>query len=154
MQKRRIFLAILSCMLWLTGFAQNAITGIVKDVTGEPLIGVSVMIKGSNSGTVTDMDGRFNLQSVPSSAQLQFSYIGYLTQTVKVGNSTNFNITLSEDNASLDEVVVIGYQTVKRRDLTGSVASVNNKQLTAAPVADVAQALQGKLAGVNIVAQD
>ena len=69
MQKRRIFLAILSCMLWLTGFAQNAITGIVKDVTGEPLIGVSVMIKGSNSGTVTDMDGRFNLQSVPSSAQ-------------------------------------------------------------------------------------
>ena len=98
MQKRRIFLAMLLCMLWLTGFAQNDVTGVVKDGTGEPLIGVSVMIKGSTTGTVTDFDGNFTLKSVPSSAQLQFSYIGFQTQVVNVGNTTNFNITLLEDN--------------------------------------------------------
>ena len=153
-QIKRLSVVIASCMLWLMSFAQSAVTGIVKDASGEPLIGVSVMVKGTSTGTVTDFDGRFSLQSVSSSAQLQFSYIGYETKTVNVGSTTNFNIVLNEDNAALEEVVVIGYQTVKRRDLTGSVASVNNKQLTSAPVANVAQALQGKLAGVNVVSQD
>ena len=153
-QIKRLSVVIASCMLWLMSFAQQSVTGQVKDAQGEPLIGVSVMVKGTSTGTVTDFDGRFSLQSVSSSAQLQFSYIGYETKTVNVGSTTNFNIVLNEDNAALEEVVVIGYQTVKRRDLTGSVASVNNKQLTSAPVANVAQALQGKLAGVNVVSQD
>ena len=154
MQKRRIFLAMLLCMLWLTGFAQNDVTGVVKDGTGEPLIGVSVMIKGSTTGTVTDFDGNFTLKSVPSSAQLQFSYIGFQTQVVNVGNTTNFNITLLEDNTTLEDVVVIGYGTMKRKDLTGSVSSVTGDKLSNVPVATVSEALQGKLSGVNVVAQD
>lgn len=141
-------------MLWLVSFAQKTVTGHVTDASGEPLIGVSVMVKGSSSGTVTDFDGNFTIKAVSSSAELQFSYIGYLTKVVAVGSSSTLDVVLNEDNAALDEVVVIGYQTVKRRDLTGSVASVNSKQLTAAPVSNVAQALQGKLAGVNIVSQD
>ncbi len=141
-------------MLWLLGSAQKTVTGNVKDGNGEPLIGVSVKLKGTSAGTVTDFNGNYTLHNVPPSAQLQFSYIGFLTKTVTVGSSSTLNLTMEEDNAALDEVVVIGYQTVKRRDLTGSVASVSSKQLTAAPVSNVAQALQGKLAGVNIVSQD
>ena len=154
MQKRKIFLAMLFSMLWLTGFAQNDVTGVVKDGTGEPLIGVSVMIKGSTTGTVTDFDGNFTMKSVPSSAQLQFSYIGFQTQVVNVGNTTNFNITLLEDNTTLEDVVVIGYGTMKRKDLTGSVSSVTGDKLAAVPVSTVSEALQGKLSGVNVTAQD
>ena len=141
---------MLLCAFWLTGFAQNAIKGTVKDKTGEPLIGVSVTF-GNGQGTVTDIDGNFSVNA-PAGSTIKFSYVGYKPQSVK--GSGNMNITLEEDNTTLEDVVVIGYQTVKRRDLTGSVASVNNKALTATPVADVTQALQGKLAGVNIVAQD
>ena len=153
-QIKRLSVALASCMLWLVSFAQQTVTGQVKDATGEPLIGVSVMVKGTTSGTVTDFDGNFTMQSVTSSTQLQFSYIGYLTKTVTVGSQTNINIIMEEDNAALDEVVVIGYQTVRRRDLTGSVASVSGKNVSAAPVANLTQALQGKLPGVNIVSQD
>lgn len=153
-QIKRLSVALASCMLWLVSFAQQTVTGQVKDATGEPLIGVSVMVKGTTSGTVTDFDGNFTMQSVTSSTQLQFSYIGYRTKTVTVGSQTNINIIMEEDNAALDEVVVIGYQTVRRRDLTGSVASVSGKNVSAAPVANLTQALQGKLPGVNIVSQD
>ncbi len=150
MQKRRLLLTMMLCAFWLMGFAQNAIKGTVKDKTGEPLIGVSVTY-GNGQGTVTDIDGNFSVNA-PLGSNIKFSYVGYTTQTLKAASS--MNVTLEEDNNTLDDVVVIGYQTVKRRDLTGSVASVNNKQLTATPVSDVTQALQGKLAGVNIVAQD
>ncbi len=150
MQRRRLLLALLLCALGLTGFAQNAIKGTVKDKTGEPLIGVSVTY-GNGQGTVTDIDGNFSVNA-PAGSNIKFSYVGYTTQTLKASDS--MVVTMQEDNNTLDDVVVIGYQTVKRRDLTGSVASVNNKQLTATPVSDVTQALQGKLAGVNIVAQD
>ena len=141
-------------MLWLVSFAQQSVTGHVTDASGEPLIGVSVMVKGTTTGTVTDFDGNYTVQSVTSSTQLQFSYIGYLTKTVAVGSLSTINIVLEEDNAALDEVVVIGYQTVRRRDLTGSVASVSGKNVASAPVANLTQALQGKLPGVNIVSQD
>ena len=141
---------MLLCMLWLTGFAQSAIKGTVKDKNGEPLIGVSVTY-GNGQGTVTDIDGNFSVNA-PAGSTIKFSYVGYKPQTLKANG--NMRITMEEDDTTLDDVVVIGYQTVKRRDLTGSVASVNNKQLTATPVSDVTQALQGKLAGVNIVAQD
>ena len=141
-------------MLWLVSFAQKTVTGTVTDTSGEPLIGVSVMIKGSSSGTVTDLDGKYTVQSVASSAQLQFSYVGYQTKTAPVGSQSILNVVMDEDNAALDEVVVIGYQTIRRRDLTGSVSSVSGKNIAAAPVADVTQALQGKLAGVNVVSQD
>ncbi|MCR4853328.1 MAG: carboxypeptidase-like regulatory domain-containing protein, partial [Prevotella sp.] len=102
-------MVIAFCMLWLVGFAQKAVTGNVKDASGEPLIGVSVMVKGTSTGVMTDMDGNFNLPSVSSSAQLSFSYVGFKTKTVSVGNSSKFNIVLEEDNTTLEDVVVIGY---------------------------------------------
>lgn len=151
---KRTLVVIASCMLWLMSFAQQSVTGQVKDAQGEPLIGVSVMVKGTTTGTVTDFEGKYTVKSVKSSAQLQFSYIGYLSKMVTVGNQSVIDVVMEEDNAALDEVVVIGYQTIRRRDLTGSVASVSGKNIAAAPVADVTQALQGKLPGVNIVSQD
>lgn len=151
---KRFSVVMASCMLWLVSFAQQTVTGHVQDGQGEPLIGVSVMVKGTTTGTVTDFDGNYTVQSVTSSTQLQFSYIGYLTKTVAVGSQSTINVVLEEDNAALDEVVVIGYQTVRRRDLTGSVASVSGKSVATAPVANLTQALQGKLPGVNIVSQD
>lgn len=138
-------------MLCLVAFAQTA-TGLVKDKTGEPMIGVNVLVKGTTNGTITDFDGKFSIPDVPSNATLVVSYIGYLTKEVKTGK--DLVIVLEEDNKTLDEVVVIGYGTVKRRDLTGSVASVTGEKLAANPVANVAQALQGQLPGVSVTSQD
>lgn len=151
---KRITLAMAFCMLWLVSFAQKTVTGNVKDSAGEPLIGVSVMIKGSSTGAVTDLDGNFSIPSVPSSAQLTFSYVGYQTKTVSVGSNSSFNVVLDEDNTTLEDVVVIGYGTMKRKDLTGAVASVSGDKLAANPVSTVAEALQGQLPGVNVISQD
>ena len=150
MQKRRLLLAMLLCAFWLTGFAQNAIKGTVKDKSGEPLIGVSVTY-GSGQGTVTDIDGNFSV-NVPAGSTLKFSYVGYKPQSLKA--SGNMNITLEEDNTTLEDVVVVGYGTMKRRDLTGAVASVTGETLAKNPVSNVAQALQGQLPGVSVVSQD
>ena len=150
MQKRRLLLAMLLCAFWLTGFAQSAIKGTVKDKTGEPLIGVSVTY-GNGQGTVTDIDGNFSVNA-PAGSTLKFSYVGYKPQSVK--GSGNMNITLEEDNTTLEDVVVVGYGTMKRRDLTGAVASVTGDKLAANPVSNVAQALQGQLPGVSVVSQD
>jgi TonB-linked SusC/RagA family outer membrane protein len=150
MQKRRFLLALLLCMLWLTGFAQKSVSGTVKDKAGEPLIGVSVTY-GSGQGTVTDMDGKFQV-NVPAGTTLKLSYVGYKPQSVKAGS--NLNITLEEDNTTLEDVVVVGYGTMKRKDLTGAVASVSGEKLAANPVANVAQALQGQLPGVSVISQD
>ena len=150
MQKRKFYLVIALCMLWLTGFAQNAIKGSVKDKTGEPLIGVSITY-GSGQGTVTDFDGNFSVNA-PAGTQIKVSYVGFKPQTLKA--SANMNITLEEDNTTLEDVVVIGYGTTKRRDLTGAVASVTGEKLAANPVANVAQALQGQLPGVSVTSQD
>jgi len=150
MQKRRLLLAMLLCAFWLTGFAQNAVKGTVKDKTGEPLIGVSVTY-GSGQGTVTDIDGNFSV-NVPAGSTIKFSYVGYKPQSVKA--SGNMSITLEEDNTTLEDVVVVGYGTMKRKDLTGSVSSVTGEKLASVPVSNVAEALQGKLGGVNVIAQD
>ena len=150
MQKRRLLLAMMLCAFWLMGFAQNAIKGTVKDKTGEPLIGVSVTF-GNGQGTVTDIDGNFTVNA-PAGSNIKFSYVGYKPQTLKA--SANMNITLEEDNTTLEDVVVVGYGTMKRRDLTGAVASVSGDKLASNPVATVAEALQGQLPGVNVVSQD
>ncbi len=141
---------MLLCMLWLTGFAQSAIKGNVKDKNGEPLIGVSVTY-GNGQGTVTDIDGNFSV-NVPAGSTIKFSYVGYKPQSVKA--SGNMSITLEEDNTTLEDVVVVGYGTMKRRDLTGAVASVTGDKLAANPVATVSEALQGQLPGVNVISQD
>ena len=150
MQRRRLLLALLLCALWLTGFAQNAVKGTVKDKAGEPLIGVSVTY-GNGQGTVTDIEGNFRV-NVPAGTTLKLSYVGYKPQSVKAGS--NLNITMEEDNTTLEDVVVVGYGTMKRKDLTGAVASVTGETLAKNPVSNVAQALQGQLPGVSVVSQD
>lgn len=127
----------------------RTVTGTILDETGEPLIGVSVQVKGTTTGTITDFDGKFSL-SVPANATLTVSYIGYQTQDIKVGNQRNLTISLKPDNKLLDEVVVIGYGTVKKRDLTGAVSSVKSEELTMTPVANAIEAMQGRVAGLDI----
>ena len=152
---RRVYSTFLLSMFCVLAFAQGKqITGVIKDGTGEPMIGVNVLVKGTTNGTITDFDGKFAISDVKNSDVLTITYVGYVQQSIPVGNQTTFNIILKEDTETLDEVVVIGYGTVKKRDLTGSVASVSNETLTANPVSDVSQALQGKLAGVSVVSQD
>lgn len=128
-------------------------TGVVKDAAGEAIIGATVLEKGTSNGAITDVDGNFAIDAA-ANATLQISYIGFTDQEVSVAGKSFLNIQLSEDTKVLDEVVVIGYGTVKRRDLTGAVASVKSEEITANPVSNVAQALQGRLAGVNVTSQD
>ena len=148
-----LMLILISCPLSI--LAQNkTITGTVRDAI-DVVIGASVTVKGNSSvGTITDMDGNFKL-SVPASAkELIVSFIGYDNHTVIIGNKTHFDITLKESSVMLEEVVAIGYAKVKRKDLTGSTSSVSSSELAAVPAITAAQALQGKLAGVNVTTQD
>ena len=128
------------------------ISGIVKDERGDPVIGANVVVKGTTSGTVTDMNGQYTLE-VPAGAVLQISYIGYNTQEVKVGNVNVVNISLREDSEALDEVVVIGYGTVKKSDLTGAVGSVQMKDVSQVGITSADRALQGQVAGVQVNAR-
>ncbi len=130
------------------------VTGVVKDYTGAPLPGVTVVIKGTTSGAITNIDGNYILRNVPDDATIQFSFVGMKSQEIAVAGKTLIDVTLEEDAIGLEEVVAIGYGTMKKRDVTGSVASVTGEQLAAIPVSNAAQALKGKLAGVNVVAQD
>lgn len=125
------------------------VTGVVSDATGE-LIGVSVVVKGTKNGVTTDMDGKFTLKNVRPTDVLQFSFIGYKTQEVKVGNKKTFNVLLKDDSQALDEVVVVGYQEVRKADLTTSVSSASMNDLLSTPVATFDQTLGGRIAGVNV----
>ncbi|WFE86755.1 TonB-dependent receptor [Parabacteroides chongii] len=145
----------------LTKNAENAnptqqqtrhITGTVVDVNDEPVIGANVVVKGTTNGTITDLDGRFTIEA-DSKSVLNVSYIGYLTKEITVGNQQSIRIILLEDTKTLDEVVVIGYGTQKKADLTGSVANVNTDDLNTQSNTTIGQALQGKIAGVDIVSQ-
>ena len=126
------------------------IRGQVLDETGTPLIGVSVLIKGTSVGTVTDLDGNFTLDIPSNSNTLEVSYIGYITKTITVGNNRELNIQLEPDTQALDEVVVIGYGTMKKRDLTGAVSSVKSSDITLSPSSNPMAALQGRVAGLDI----
>lgn len=128
------------------------VTGTVVDVNGDPVIGANVVIKGTTNGTITDIDGRFAID-VDAKSVLNVSYIGYLSKEVAVGNQQTLRIVLLEDTKTLDEVVVIGYGTQKKADLTGSVANVSAEKLNTQSNANIGQALQGKIAGVDIVSQ-
>ena len=125
------------------------ITGTVLDATGMPVIGANVMVKGTTNGTITDMDGKFSLD-VEEGATLVVSYIGFANQEIKVGNQVNLSITMKEDAEALDEVVVVGYGTQKKVNLTGAVSVVSSKDLKDVSGSSVSQALQGKLSGVVI----
>ncbi len=126
------------------------IKGSVVDETGQPVIGANIVVEGSTLGTITDVNGNFSLQ-VPEKAELHISYIGYLDQLIKIGRQTSFRIILKEDTQALDEVVVVGYGTMKKSDITGSVASVRLDDLKEGASTSVDQMLLGKSAGVNVV---
>jgi len=128
---------------------KRPIRGKVTDERGETVIGVNVVEKGTTNGVVTDIDGNFSLE-VAESAVLQVSYIGYITQDIRVNNNSVFNIKLVEDTQTLDEVVVVGYGTMKKRDLTGSVSSIKSEDIQRSPVTSLDQAIQGKAAGVQV----
>lgn len=125
------------------------ITGVIKDATGEPVIGANVVVKGTTNGTMSDIDGKFELQ-VPAGAILQISYIGYVAQEIPVRDQSVLNVSLKEDSEMLDEVVVVGYGVQKKSDITGSVTSVSKDRLEKLPVTNVLQAVQGAAAGVTI----
>lgn len=129
---------------------QLNIVGTVTDIAGQALPGVSVQVKGSTTGAATDINGRYNLNA-PDNGVLVFTYIGFTTQEVPINNRNTINVQLTEDSQSLDEVVVVGYGTVKKSDITGSVGSVSGEDLTAYPVTDAVMGLQGKTAGVQVL---
>lgn len=142
---------LLSFMYPVLGFAQNIeITGTVLDGSKMPIIGASVLEKGTTNGIITDFDGNFNL-SVSPNGTLSISYVGYKTQEIPVNGKTRFNVTLVEDTELLDEVVVVGYGTMKKSDMTGAISSVDVEELTKRATTNPAEALQGKIAGVNIM---
>ena len=146
----RFFVSLILMCGYLGAMAQNIqISGVVKDVVGDPLIGVSVLVKGGTKGTSTDYNGFYTI-SAPADGTLVFSYVGMDTQEVKIGGSKKLDVTMTENGNYIDEVVVIGYGTVKKRDLTGSVSSVKSDDLNLAVAPSVAHALQGKAAGLVI----
>lgn len=130
----------------------KTVTGTVTDVSGEPIIGANIRIKGTTTGTITDIDGNFSIEAEPQSV-IEVSYISYLTQETVINNQKSIRFLLKEDTKTLDEVVVIGYGVQKKADLTGSVANINTEKLNTQSNANIGQALQGKIAGVDIVSQ-
>lgn len=147
---RRIILILLLGVFSLYAWAQQAITvkGTVRDKENKPVIGATVAVKGSSEGTKTDIDGNFTI-SILQGKILQFSYVGMQKSELTVSDASFLQVTLEEDN-QLDEVVVVGYGTVKRRDLTGAVASVTGKDLQADVAKSASGALQGRIAGVTV----
>ena len=148
MKQRILFLMMVLFGLYGQMMAQTTVTGNVKDGTGEPIIGASVIVTGTSNGTVTDFDGNFSMKANEGD-ELTISYIGFVTQKVKANGSAPLSITLLEDNAELDEVVVVG-TIMKKSDLTGAVGSVDGKTLAEKPVTNVNQALQGRVSGVFV----
>ena len=149
---KKLLLSLALCIgAGFVASAQNTVKGIVTDENGEPLIGAGVMVEGTTIGTITGIDGDYVL-SVPADAvNLVFSFIGLADQTVAINGQSEINVVLKADQTFLDEVVVVGYATVKRRDLLGSVSSVGSDKLAEQPVTTVSQALSGKMAGVSVV---
>ena len=153
------------CLRWLMffvvmvlcpalGMAQGKVSGSVADAAGEPVIGASVVVKGTSNGTVTDYNGNFTIASVPQNANLVISYIGYRTQTVAVSGKGELKIVLEEDKQLLDEIVVVGYGVQRKSDVTGALTRVGEKELNTKPVSNAFEALQGKAAGVDITSSE
>lgn len=146
---RFCFSVLFALMAIIASAQMKPVSGTVSDESGEPIIGANVMIKGTKIGSLTDFDGHYSLNVDPNST-LVFTYVGYKTEEIPVAGKSVIDVTLKEDRGLLDEVVVVGYGTVKRRDLTGAVSSMKNADVVAAPTNNVMEALQGKVAGMDI----
>ena len=148
---RMVFLLVF-LMTTVTGFAQNkTVSGIVVDKAGEAVIGASVLVKGTSNGTITDFDGKFTLSNVPEKGIITITYIGYEGQDISIAGKNTLKVILAEDTETLDEVVVVGYGTQKKTDLTGSVMSVKSEDITSVTANNPVQALQGRVTGVSVV---
>lgn len=147
--------ALVAMLLFFCAAVQaQTVKGVVKDATGEPVIGATIMEKGTSNAAVTDFDGNFSIKMSSTSHALTISYIGMVTQEIKPGSKTELDIVLEDDNSNLEEVVVVGYTSKARKDLTGSVGSISGQKLAVVPVASAAVALQGKVAGVQVTTTD
>jgi TonB-linked SusC/RagA family outer membrane protein len=154
MIKRYLLLLLCFFFIGVGAFAQTSVSGKVFDTSGSPMPGVSVAVKGTANGTITGGDGAFTLSKISSKSVLSFSFIGYQTQEVVVGNRRSINITLSEDAKTLSEVVVVGYGTQKRKDLTGSITQIDSKIVGVQNMSSVSKVLEGSVPGVNIASID
>ncbi len=152
LQKPLVTLFLL-CLFPMGALAQNVVKGTVNDEAGEPIIGATVKVKGTNAGSITDFDGKFSVQAA-SNATLTISYVGYVTQDVRVAGQSDLTVVLKEDNTTLNDIVVVGYGTMKKSDISGSVATINKEQMERKVPVNVAQALQGAAAGVIVTNQD
>ena len=149
LNKRRASMALCLSIASVASYAQSTLKGTVKDAQGEPMIGVTINMDGKPAA-ITDIDGNFSIPNAKPSSKITVSYVGYKNQTVTVGNQTNFVFTLKEDNETLNEVVVVGYGTMKKSDLTGSISSVGTEKLNAKGATSIIENLQGATPGVNI----
>ena len=148
---QRLFLIALFSVLAIGAYAQSkTVSGTVVDQTGEPIIGANVVVKGTTNGIITDLDGRFTLSNVPDKGTISISFIGYQDQEISVAGKTNLQVTLQEDNAMLDEVVVVGYGVQKKSDVTGAMARVGEKELKAMPVKNALEGMQRDIADMGL----
>ena len=147
----KFFLLIVLLITGTSGImGQISINGRVTDTDGNPVIGANIAVKGTNVGVITDVDGKFTLKVPSAESIISVSFIGYLTKEIEIGTRTSIDITLETDATSLDEVVVIGYGTQKKVNLTGSLSTVPIKELESRPITNVSSALQGTMAGVTV----
>lgn len=154
MKSKLLLLLLFGFALSLGAQTAKTVTGTVTDANGQPLPGASVLVKGTTNGAQTDFDGNFSLNNVPDDGTLVFSYVGFAEQEVSVDGKTTFNVSLEENAQALDEVVVVGYGSQKRSDITGAVVSVKAEEIAKQPAVTALQSVQGKVAGVNIIASD
>ena len=155
MKTKILFLLVFVAMCWTTAMAQLTVKGtVVSDSESEPLVGVAILEKGTGNGTITDIDGNYSIQLKNNNATLVVSYMGYTTQNISVNGRSNIDIRLVDDSKLLDDVVVVGYGTMKKSDISGSVATINKEQMARKVPVNVAQALQGAAAGVMVTSQD
>ena len=152
LQKPLVALFLL-CLFPMGALAQSFVKGTVNDEAGEPIIGATVKVQGSNTGAITDFNGNFSVEA-PSNATLNISYVGYVPQNIKVNGQSNINVTLKEDAQMLNDVVVVGYGTMKKSDISGSVATVDQEAVMKRVPQNIGQALQGSAAGVMVMQQD
>ena len=152
LSRRLWYVLVFLPALFLNGvvFAQTTVLGKVTDNNGQALPGVSVVVKETSTGTSTDANGAFSISVPRASSVLVFSYVGYPIQEIEVGNKTTINVSLSPAAGQLNEVVVIGYGTQKRKEVTSAVATVNAEQFNKGNISDVTQLLQGKVSGLSI----
>ena len=152
---RKLFL-IITCALACAVSAQTTVSGTVLDgaMHNEPAIGASVLVAGTQVGTITDMDGHFSLDVPDGKFILQISMVGYKTQVINIRGKQSIEVTLLEDAQLMDEVVVVGYGTMKKRDLSGSVSQIKSEDIMSGGQMNVAESLEGKIAGVEVKASD